>query len=139
MVEGAAHLKRLTNILLLVLALLAPACSPGDETAPGQTSLALDTSVRRYEWTATGDDGNAFWAFVSDLRYSDRDLAFDPQPLTSFGNLPVLHQLLGEPSPRAAGEPEFFVAPRIDSTGYYHHFLEIRDEVSNASPLSCDW
>ncbi|MCB0219433.1 MAG: FG-GAP repeat protein [Chrysiogenetes bacterium] len=129
-------MKRLTNILLLALALLAPACSPGDEGAPGQTSLTLDTSARRYEWTATGDDGNAFWAFVSDLRYSDRDLAFDARPLGVFSTLPVLHQVLGEPSPRAAGEPEFFVAPRIDSMGYYHHFLQIRDEVSNASPLA---
>lgn len=134
MVEDAS-VKRLCTILCVLAAVVAGACSPGDSTNPAQPTLTLAADARRFEWTATGDDGNAYWALVSDLRFIDYDLASDAGALGLFEDLIVARQLLGEPLPRASGRPEFFVAPRIDSLGLYHHFLQIRDEVSNPSAL----
>lgn len=150
MVEGGSALRaaRLSTrmpgvrvpILCVTLALLGPSffvgCELGDTDVPGSVSgFAYDSGDRRYEWIASGDDGDAGFAVITDIRHTDGDLLSFSGSAGLFSDLPLPRQAVGEPQPRLPGSVDFHVSRRVDPTGYYRHYIRTFDEVSNGSSV----
>ena len=128
-------------ILIFVLALGGLSCLGSDDpsdldedtTAPSavgnlvviesQTTLGTIT----LNWTAPGDDGNTGTATSYDLRYTLRNSRIDWESAT---------QVVGEPSPGAAGSSESFTVNGLDPVTEYSFALKTADEVPNVSAMS---
>lgn len=124
------HAKKLnpTKWVLLSVISVIISCSVGDSTPPARIEdLSLDLMTRQLNWTATGDNGNSGTATIYDLRFSS-----EPNVAEDFANATHIENL---PRPFRAGEPQFFLLPRLDITGTLDFFfaLDVRDEVGNNS------
>ncbi|MCI0454621.1 MAG: hypothetical protein L0Y68_06460 [Candidatus Dadabacteria bacterium] len=112
----------------LVTFVLFISCSIGDTSPPAPIEdLSFDMTTRQLNWTATGDDGNRGTATIYDLRFSS-----EPNVAEDFANATHIEDL---PRPFRAGDPQFFLLPRLDVTGTLDFFfaLDVRDEVGNNS------
>jgi hypothetical protein len=93
-------------------------------------AVAVDDSTFLLTWTAPGDDGAAFGtASTYDIRYNNS------QAVTG-SNWQNASQVVGEPAPKSAGEPESLLVV-IDHHGDNHGFaIKTADEVPNWSGVS---
>ncbi len=103
-----------------------------DTVAPARvTTLAiqtLNTTSATLAWTAVGDDGMAGQAASYDLRYATF-------PIFS-ASWARATQVVGEPSPKASGQPEQFRVSGLTPGTRYYFALRVADEVPNTSEIS---
>lgn len=86
-----------------------------------------DSSVT-LSWTATGDDADQGTATTYDIRYSKSSI--------TPGNWDGATQVVGEPSPKAAGSAELFEVRGLDKDSTYYFALETSDEAGNRPNIS---
>ena len=115
-----------------VTIVFTPLGTPPDTTPPsGVTNLAFTSTTQTtatLTWTSVGDDGNSGTATTYDLRRST-------SPITA-ANFASATQISGEPTPKAAGQPETFTVTGLSTGTTYYFALKVADEVPNWSALS---
>jgi hypothetical protein len=103
-----------------------------DTASPGPVATLVVSSVTSttatLTWTAVGDDGNEGTAASYDLRYSTSPIDTARFPSTT--------QVMGEPSPHAAGTSETMTVSDLSAGMTYYFALRVADEVPNWSDLS---
>ena len=103
-----------------------------DTASPGPVATLVVSSVTSttatLTWTAVGDDGNEGTAASYDLRYSTSPIDMARFPSTT--------QVMGEPSPHAAGTSESMTVSGLSAGMTYYFALRVADEVPNWSDLS---
>lgn len=103
-----------------------------DTTPPDPVSDLVSTDITgssaTLAWTATGDDGAVGTATTYDIRYSNSNI--------TEANWPSATQIVGEPSPQAAGSPETLLVSGLSPSTTYYFAMKTSDEVPNESALS---
>ncbi len=104
----------------------------GDTTPPAAvTNLAAGSpsgNSLTLTWTAPGDDGNTGTANSYDIRYSTSTI--------NDSNWLSATQVIGEPTPAAAGTPQSLVVSGLSAETTYYFAMKTSDEVPNTSALS---
>ncbi|HXF48511.1 MAG TPA: fibronectin type III domain-containing protein [Verrucomicrobiae bacterium] len=120
---------------VVILGFILNGCNSKRPTGPERnvpsavTNLSADSPTDtslRLTWTAPGDDGMTGTASRYDIRFSKSVSA----------TWEVMAQVIGEPTPKAAGQTESFTVGGLSPTTTYYFLLKTADEVPNWSGLS---
>ncbi|MFA6002677.1 MAG: fibronectin type III domain-containing protein [Elusimicrobiota bacterium] len=105
-----------------------------DTTPPAAAAdLAVtgtSTNSATLAWTAPGNDGTSGQAASYDVRYTSSGL------IVTEAAFAAAAQAVGEPGPKAAGQPESFVVMDLSAGATYYFALKTQDAAGNISGLS---
>jgi hypothetical protein len=110
----------LSNVVLLDV---DPPSAVTDLTATGATSRSVDLT-----WTAPSDNSEPGRAAAYDIRYSLDQITEETWAGAA--------ETAGAPAPGAAGEPQEYTVPGLESSTRYYCAIRSVDEAGNVSPIS---
>jgi hypothetical protein len=144
-----SNLKSILSLFALFVALPIISCTVGDKPPPATIEdLTIDEISRNLAWTAPGDSGNSGRATIYFPRFYDNteiaeilgvpsldDIPFDVIEAAVQDNFDGATQVPDFEQPEPAGEPETFLAPRLDLSQdlTYYYSIVTNDEVGNSS------
>ena len=107
---------------------VSASCSPADVADLAAVPAAATATSATLNWTATGDDGNAGNAYLSEVRYSTAPI--------DAGNFTQASSAASELVPPIAGSTDSFAVTGLRPDTTYHFALRVADEVGNYSGLA---
>jgi len=144
-----SNLKSILFLFALFVALPIISCTVGDKPPPATIEdLTIDEISRNLAWTAPGDSGNSGRATIYFPRFYDNTeiaeilgvpsldgIPFDVIEAAVQDNFDGATQVPDFEQPEPAGEPETFLAPRLDLSQdlTYYYSIVTNDEVGNSS------